>query len=60
MQSFSGWNEVLLQWLRLLLLDESPDIDIAAHAQSMVASAAGWDDPEMDVYEDYDVHRAKL
>lgn len=51
---------MLLQWLRLLLLDESPDIDIAAHAQSMVAGAAGWDDPEMDVYDQYDSPRAKL
>lgn len=40
--------------------DESTDARVAADAQSIVAGAAGWDDPEMDVYDDYDAHRANI
>ena len=28
-------------------------------AQSAAAGAAGWDDPEMDVYDNYDAHRTQ-
>jgi hypothetical protein len=41
--------------LRSLLPDD--EVRIAAAAQSAVAGAAGWDDPEMDIYDDYDRHR---
>ena len=40
--------------------DDSTDARVAADAQSIVAAAAGWDDPEMDAYDNYDAHRAKL
>ena len=40
--------------------DDSTDARVAADAQSIVAGAAGWDDPEMDAYDNYDAHRAKL
>lgn len=39
------------------LTDESLDVVETYAAQSAVAGAAGWDDPEMDVYDNYDAHR---
>ena len=39
--------------------DESFDITDSYAAQSAVAGAAGWDDPEMDVYDDYDSHHRR-
>jgi hypothetical protein len=42
------------------LIDTEPfDITDAYAAQSAAAGAAGWDDPEMDIYDDYDAHRPK-
>jgi len=42
------------------LFDEEPfDIRETYAAQEQVASTAGWDDPEMDVYNDDDAHRPK-
>jgi hypothetical protein len=37
--------------------DELFDASDAAAAQSLAAGAAGWDDPGMSVYDDYDAHR---
>jgi hypothetical protein len=45
--------------VRSIFGDESFDVADAYAEQSAVAGAAGWDDPEMDVYDDYDSHRAK-
>ncbi|MBI3862187.1 MAG: hypothetical protein HY290_09860 [Planctomycetia bacterium] len=45
------------QRVRLIFGDESFDVTDTYAAQSAVAGAAGWDDPEMDVYDQYDVHR---
>ncbi len=48
------------QRVRAIFGDDSFDVaDEAISAQSAVAGAAGWDDPEMDVYDDYDSHRQK-
>ncbi len=44
----------LFERLRPLLEDEPFDIRETYQAQSDVAGKAGWDDPEMDVYDDYD------
>lgn len=35
------------------------DVTDSYAAQSKVAGASGWDDKEMDVYDDYDAHRPK-
>jgi hypothetical protein len=40
-----------------LFTDESLDVRDTYAAQSAAAGSAGWDDPEMDVYDDYDAHR---
>lgn len=40
-----------------LFCAESLDITETYAAQSAAAGASGWDDPEMDVYNDYDAHR---
>jgi hypothetical protein len=45
----------LYERLRSLLPDD--DVLTAAAAQSAVAGAAGWDDPEMDIYDNYERHR---
>ncbi len=42
-----------------LFADNSFDVSDTYAAQSAAAGAAGWDDPEMDVYDDYDAHRPK-
>lgn len=40
------------------LLDEGPfDVTYTYAAQSEVAGRSGWDDPEMDIYDDYDAHK---
>jgi hypothetical protein len=46
---------------RIKALLEADDFDIRETyaAQSAAAGAAGWDDPEMDVYDDYDANRSK-
>ena len=38
--------------------DQFSAVDTYA-AQSAAAGAAGWDDPEMDVYDNYDAHRPR-
>jgi hypothetical protein len=35
------------------------DVNESYSEQSAVAGAAGWDDPEMDAYDDYDAHRRR-
>ena len=40
-----------------LFADDSFDARDAYAAQSAVAGEAGWDDEEMDIYDDYDAHR---
>ena len=40
--------------------DEPFDVRETYAAQSTVAGKAGWDDPEMDVYDQYDTHRPQL
>ncbi len=47
----------IFQRVRSLFADESFDVADTYAAQSAVAGAAGWDDPEMDVYDRYDEHR---
>lgn len=47
----------LFQRVQSLIRDEAFDVTDAYAAQSLVAGAAGWDDPEMDLYNDYDAHR---
>jgi hypothetical protein len=37
--------------------DDTFDIRESYPAQEQVAAAAGWDDPAMDDYNDYDAHR---
>lgn len=45
------------QQLQSVFADETFDATDAYAAQSLTAGAAGWDDPEMSIYEDYDAHR---
>ena len=47
------------QRVRSLFADDSFDVTDSYAAQSAVAGAAGWDDPEMEVYDRYDDHRKK-
>ncbi len=49
----------LFERFRALFNDEDFDIRETCAAQSEVAGKAGWDDPEMDVYDDYDSARSK-
>lgn len=50
-------SQELFERLQPLLTDESFDVTDTYAAQSKVAGSAGWDDPEMDVYDDYDANR---
>lgn len=43
--------------VRSIFADDSLDVTDTYAAQSAAAGEAGWDDPEMDVYDQYDVHR---
>lgn len=43
--------------VRALLVDDAFGPADAYAAQSAAAGAAGWDDPEMDVYNSYDANR---
>jgi hypothetical protein len=43
--------------VRAVFDDSDFDLVETYPAQSRVAGAAGWDDPEMDVYDQYDLHR---
>lgn len=45
--------------LAALFGDDRFDVTDTYAAQSAAAGASGWDDPEMDVYDDYDAHRRK-
>lgn len=47
----------LFHRLRPLFDDEPFDIRETYAAQSEVAGKCGWDDPEMDVYDDYDSNK---
>lgn len=47
----------LYERMRNLVVDDSFDVRDSYAAQSAVAGAAGWDDAEMDVYDNYDAHR---
>ena len=49
----------LYERFRALFNDEDFDIRETYAAQSKVAGKAGWDDPEMDAYDDYDSARSK-
>ena len=55
-------NYVLLpaeawQKIRGLLGDDEFSAVDASKVQSAVAGNSGWDDPEMNVYDDYDAHK---
>jgi hypothetical protein len=55
-------NYVLLpkaEYDRIRSLVEAGDnsVRVAYEAQNQVARAQGWDDPEMDIYENYDQHK---
>jgi hypothetical protein len=41
-----------------LLDDKSFEVCDAYEAQSKVAGECGWDDPEMDLYDDYDGNKS--
>jgi hypothetical protein len=47
------------QFERIKALFSSDDFDVRETyaAQSAALAAAGWDDPALDVYNDYDAHR---
>ena len=45
--------------LKALFNDEAFDIRETYVEQSAVAGRSGWDDPEMDLYDNYDAHRPK-
>ena len=47
----------LYQRVRSIFADESFDATDTYAAQSAAAGAAGWNDPEMDVYDRYDAQR---
>lgn len=43
--------------IKALLTADEFDVRETYAAQSAALSAAGWDDPELDIYNDYDAHR---
>jgi hypothetical protein len=43
--------------IKALLSSEEFDIRDSYDAQSAALAAAGWDDPELDIYNDYDANR---
>ena len=47
----------LFERLRGVIGNDELDVRATYAAQSAVAGQAGWDDPEMDVYNDYDTHK---
>lgn len=47
------------QRVRSLLGDDQFDAADAAAAQSAAAHTTGWDDPDMEVYDEYDAHRTQ-
>jgi hypothetical protein len=48
------------QRVRAIVENESIDVSNLYAAQERALSAAGWDDPQLDAYNDYDAHRQKL
>jgi hypothetical protein len=46
----------LFQRMQTPLSRTEIDVNSAASEQSIVAGIAGWNDPAMDVYDQYDVH----
>lgn len=52
-------SDDLFARVRALFADDDLDVRDTYAAQSATAGAAGWDDPEMDVYDQYDAHRPK-
>lgn len=49
----------IYQRLSALFADDRFDVTDTYAAQSAAAGASGWDDPEMDVYDDYDANKAR-
>lgn len=47
----------IFERLRDIFGDEAADIREAYASQSAVAGQAGWDDPKMDAYDNYDAHK---
>jgi hypothetical protein len=43
--------------IKALLTADEFDVSETYAAQSAALAAAGWDDPELDIYNDYDSHR---
>jgi hypothetical protein len=43
--------------IKALLSTDEFDVRETYAAQTAALAAAGWDDPELDIYNDYDVHR---
>ena len=43
--------------VKALLTSDEFDVRETYAAQSAALAAAGWDDPELDIYNDYDVHQ---
>ena len=43
--------------IKALLINDEFDVRETYAAQSAALAAAGWDDPELDIYNDYDSHR---
>ncbi len=49
----------IFERFKALLDDEPFDVRDTYAAQSATAGAAGWDDPAMDVYDNYDAHKPR-
>ena len=49
----------VFQRIQSVLSDDVFAVEDAYAAQSAVAGAAGWDDPEMDIYDHYDEHKPR-
>ena len=47
----------LYQRMRAIFSDDAFDITETYAAQSAAAGVAGWNDPAMDIYNEYDAHR---
>lgn len=49
----------LFERFKGLLDAEQIDVEETYAAQSLVAGQSGWDDPEMDIYNDYDSQKSQ-
>ena len=47
----------LFERIKSLLAADECDVSETYPAQSAALAAAGWDDPQLDIYNDYDAHR---